>query len=290
MHSWKQKIEPYLYVLHVMVGLGIFVFGPVVYAFFLGFNRWDLITPPVWVGGDNYKDFINSSLFWKVIGNTLYFTLVSVFLGVIVSLGLAMIVNQKIKGVSFFRSVYFLPVISSMVAVSLVWKWLYNAQFGLINYFLKFLGIAGPNWLNSSLWAMPAIIIMSVWKMTGYNMIVLLAGLQNIPKELYEVASIDGASRWRQFWNITLPLLSPALFFALIILFISSFQVFEQTYVMTGGGPHYATLTLPLYIYQTSFLWFKIGYGAALSFVFFLIILAVILIQLGFEKKWVFYR
>lgn len=290
MHSWKQKIEPYLYVLHVMVGLGIFVFGPVVYAFFLGFNRWDLITPPVWVGGDNYKDFINSSLFWKVIGNTLYFTLVSVFLGVIVSLGLAMIVNQKIKGVSFFRPVYFLPVISSMVAVSLVWKWLYNAQFGLINYFLKFLGIAGPNWLNSSLWAMPAIIIMSVWKMTGYNMIVLLAGLQNIPKELYEVASIDGASRWRQFWNITLPLLSPALFFALIILFISSFQVFEQTYVMTGGGPHYATLTLPLYIYQTSFLWFKIGYGAALSFVFFLIILAVILIQLGFEKKWVFYR
>ena len=290
MHSWKQKIEPYLYVLHVMVGLGIFVFGPVVYAFFLGFNRWDLITHPVWVGWDNYKDFINSSLFWKVIGNTLYFTLVSVFLGVIVSLGLAMIVNQKIKGVSFFRSVYFLPVISSMVAVSLVWKWLYNAQFGLINYFLKFLGIAGPNWLNSSLWAMPAIIIMSVWKMTGYNMIVLLAGLQNIPKELYEVASIDGASRWRQFWNITLPLLSPALFFALIILFISSFQVFEQTYVMTGGGPHYATLTLPLYIYQTSFLWFKIGYGAALSFVFFLIILAVILIQLGFEKKWVFYR
>lgn len=290
MHSWKQKIEPYLYVLHVMVGLGIFVFGPVIYAFFLGFNRWDLITPPVWVGWDNYKDFINSSLFWKVIGNTLYFTLVSVFLGVIVSLGLAMIVNQKIKVVSFFRSVYFLPVISSMVAVSLVWKWLYNAQFGLINYFLKFLGIAGPNWLNSSLWAMPAIIIMSVWKMTGYNMIVLLAGLQNIPRELYEVASIDGASRWRQFWNITLPLLSPALFFALIILFISSFQVFEQTYVMTGGGPHYATLTLPLYIYQTSFLWFKIGYGAALSFVFFLIILAVILIQLGFEKKWVFYR
>lgn len=290
MHSWKQKIEPYLYVLHLMVGLGIFVFGPVVYAFFLGFNRWDLITPPVWVGWDNYKDFINSSLFWKVIGNTLYFTLVSVFLGVIVSLGLAMIVNQKIKGVSFFRSVYFLPVISSMVAVSLVWKWLYNAQFGLINYFLKFLGIVGPNWLNSSLWAMPAIIIMSVWKMTGYNMIVLLAGLQNIPRELYEVASMDGASRWRQFWNITLPLLSPALFFALIILFISSFQVFEQTYVMTGGGPHYATLTLPLYIYQTSFLWFKTGYGAALSFVFFLIILAVILIQLGFEKKWVFYR
>ncbi|MCD6318741.1 sugar ABC transporter permease [Candidatus Aerophobetes bacterium] len=287
---WGKTLKPYLYVSHTLIGLLIFVFGPVAIAFLLSFTKWDLIRAPVWIGWNNYKDILNSTLFWKVIKNTFYFTLVSVSLGIIVSLSLAIMVNQKLRGISFFRLIYFLPVVAPMVAVSLVWKWLYNVNFGLINYFLNLIGIQGPNWLNDTRWAMPAIIVMSIWKMAGYNMIIFLAGLQNIPVELYEAASIDGANRWRQFWCLTIPLLSPTIFFALIILFISSFQVFEQTFVMTGGGPYYTTLTLPLYIYQKSFLWFQIGYGAALSFIFFIIVLIVILIQFGLENKWVFYR
>ncbi len=200
-----------------IIGLILFTLGPVVASFLISFTDWDLVGKPIWIGLDNYKHLISNDVFVKSLINTCYYTVVSVPLGLVLSLLLAVAMNQKIKGIVVFRTAFFIPVISSMVAVALLWRWIYNSQYGLLNYFLGLIGIPPQNWLGNTKLAMPSLIAMSVWKGLGYNMMIWLAALQGIPEDLYEAARIDGASKWQQFKNITVPLLSPTTFLMLIL-------------------------------------------------------------------------
>ena len=278
-----------LFLLPNLLGFLVFIFWPLIASFGLSFTSWDLLTPIKWVGLENYKTLISDQVFWKVLWNTIYFTVGNVPVGIILSLFLAIALNQKIKGITIFRAVYFLPVISSTVAVAIVWQWLYNPQFGLLNYLLSLVGIDGPNWLSSTTWAMPAVIITSIWRGLGFNMLLFLAGLQGIPETYYEAAKIDGANWWVLFKNITIPLLSPTTFFVVVISIINSFQVFDQIYIMTAGGPARSTSVLVHYLYQNAFQYFKMGYASAIGYVLFFLVFTVILIQLKRSKNWLVY-
>jgi multiple sugar transport system permease protein len=283
-------LEPYLYLLPTFIGLTLFSAGAVAASFFMSFTQWDFVSSPEWVWLDNYVMLWQSDLFWEVFRNTVYFILLAVPLSVACSLALALAANTGLKGITFFRTAYFLPVVSSMIAVALVWSWIFNPEYGLLNYLLQVLfGIKGPAWLDSTSWALPAMVIVTVWKGLGYSMVIFLAGLQNIPQDLYHAATIDGAGVWKRFRHITLPMLSPTTFFVLVITLINSFQVFEQTYVLTKGGPANSTLTMSYYIYQNAFQFFQMGKAAALSYVLFAAIFAVTLVQFRIQKRWVFY-
>lgn len=291
MNKFFRKIEPYLYLMPTLIGLVVFSAGAIIISFAMSFTEWQIIRPPEWVGLQNYIDIFESEFFWKIFWNTLYFVLLNLPLSIILPLLIAIALNQKLWGMKFFRTIYFLPVISSMVAVALVWSWLYRPEYGLLNYILnKLFGITGPRWLENQSWAMPAIVLMSAWKNIGYNMVIFLAGLQNIPQALYEVSDIEGAKPWQKFFRITVPLLSPTIFFVTIITLISSFQVFEQTYILTKGGPANSTLTLSYYIFQNAFMYFRMGSAAALSYVLFAIIFIITMIQFKLQKKWVHYN
>ncbi len=286
---WR-GVEPYLYLLPTLLGLLLFSAGSVIASFLISFTRWPVVTPPEWTGLQNYRDLLASPLFWQVFWNTLLYVLLAVPLSLGSALAAALLVNQKLRGVRFFRTVYFLPVVSSMVAVALVWSYMYNPEYGLLNALLQgFFGIRGPAWLADARWAMLAMVLVTVWKGLGYTMVIFLAGLQNIPEELYEAAALDGVGPLRKFWRITLPMLSPTLFFALVITLIGSFQVFEQTYMLTRGGPANATMTLSYYIYQHAFQFFHMGYAAAMSYVLFAFLFVVTLAQFRLQRRWVFY-
>jgi multiple sugar transport system permease protein len=265
--------------------------GPVLYSFIISFTNWQIVLPPVWVGARNYIEQFNDPVFWKVMWNTFYYTLGYVPLSIIFSLTMAILVNQRLPGISLFRSLYFLPVVSSGVAVALVWGWIYHPTFGVLNWFLDVLfGVEGPRWLSDPKWAMPALIVLGVWRSMGSNMIIFVAGLQGVPQEMYEAARIDGANRLREIRHITLPLLTPTIFFVLITSVIGSFQVWEATYLLTQGGPAKATLTISYYIYQQAFQWFHMGIGAALAYILFFIIAVVTAIQFWSQRHWVYYR
>ena len=285
----EEKKWALFFVAPYLIGLLVFWLGPVISSFLISFTDWELVGSPVWIGFQNYQHLLSDELFIKSMVNTAYYTVLSVPLKLILSLLLAIAVNQKLKGVVVFRTAFFLPHISSMVAVALLWTWIYNTQYGLLNYFLGLFGIPAQNWLGNPKLAMPALVVMSVWKGLGYNMMIWLAALQGIPEDLYEAARIDGANKWQQFKNITVPLLSPTTFLLLILGLIGSFQVFEQSYVMTKGGPAHATYTIVLYIYSNAFEWLKMGYASAMAYILALIIFALTIIQLKYQKKWVHY-
>jgi multiple sugar transport system permease protein len=283
-------LEPFLYVFPTILGLVLFSAGAVAVSFFMSFTQWDVVSPPEWIWLDNYLSLWQSDLFWEVFGNTVYFIFLAVPLSVACSLALALVANTSLRGITFFRTAYFLPVVSSMIAVALVWSWIFNPEYGLLNHLLQVLfGVKGPAWLESTSWALPAMAIVTVWKGLGYSMVIFLAGLQNIPRDLYHAATIDGAGVWKRFRHITLPMLSPTTFFVLVITLINSFQVFEQTYVLTKGGPANSTLTMSYYIYQNAFQFFQMGKAAALSYVLFAVIFGVTLMQFRIQKRWVFY-
>lgn len=286
----NENIVGYLFVAPLILGLIIFTYGPVLAAFGLSFTKGDYISTPKWIGLDNYRAIMDDKLFWTGMRNTLYYVAGVVPAGMILSLLLALAMNQKLRGIVFFRSIFFLPTISSSVAISLMWLWIYNPEFGVLNYLLSQIGIKGPAWLSSSDWAMPAVMIMAVWRGLGYNMLIYLAGLQGIPEVYYEAAAIDGAGAWAKFWNITVPLLSPTTFMLLILSLIGAFQVFEYTYVMTQGGPVYATLTLVLHVYNNAFRNFLMGYASALAYVLFFILLGLTIIQFRLQRRWVHYE
>lgn len=235
-----------------LLGFLVFILGPVIASFCLSFTKWDLLTQIEWIGLRNYQKLFSDQVFWRALWNTVYYTIGTVPVGIAISLFLAIALNQRIRGIKLFRAVYFLPVISSTVAVAVVWQWWYNPEFGLINYLLYLVGIEGPKWLTSITWAMPAVIIMSIWKNLGFNMLLFLAGLQGIPEVYYEAARIDGANWWQQFVKITLPLLSPTTLFVTVMSLINSFQVFDQVYIMTAGGPARSTSVLVHYLYQNA--------------------------------------
>lgn len=280
-----------LFLLPNLVGFAIFTARAVLEAFRLSFYRADLLTPEVWIGLDNYHYLLTrDELFQKVLLNTAVYTLGSVPLSIIAGLLLALLVNTGLRGITVYRTAFFMPVVSSVVAVSLLWQWLYNSDFGLINEILRALGVRQPPlWLSDPRWAMPALIIMSVWRQAGYNMVLFLAGLQGIPQHLYEAAQIDGATRWSRFWSITLPLLSPTTFFVLVISIIGSFQVFDQALILTNGGPANATNTVVMYIYQQGFQFFRMGYASAIAWILFIIIFGATLLQWYYQRRWVHY-
>lgn len=272
-----------------LIGFLSFTLVPVVASLALSFVHWNLIGSPRFAGLDNYRTAFADPMFWKVVFNTTYYTVGTVPTGVALSLGLAVLLNRKLRGIVLLRALYFLPVVSSTVAVALVWRWLYEPDFGAINYFLSRLGISPLGWLTTTEWAMPAVILMSIWKGLGYNMVIFLAGLQGIPRHLYEAAAIDGATGWQRFWHITVPLLSPTTFFVTVVATIGSFQVFSQVYVMTRGGPAEATTTIVYYIYQKGFREFDMGYASALAWLLFAVVFVFTLVQFRLQRDWVTY-
>lgn len=287
--TWSEGFWAAIFLLPTFLGL-VLVLGSVLGGFVISLTDWDILTAPDWLGFANYRTMmVEDELFTKSLINTLYFTVGVVPLGTALSLAAAVVMNQNLKGRTILRTIYFLPTVSSGIAIALLWAWLYNTQFGLINYLLGGIGIPKISWLGDTRFAMPAVIIMTIWRSLGYNMVLFLAGLQGIPQEYYEAATIDGAGRWQSFRHVTIPLLSPTTFFVLILSMIGSFQVFEATYVMTQGGPFYATYTMVLYIFYQGFQWFRMGYASALAYILFAIILLLTFVQLRFEKRWVHY-
>jgi multiple sugar transport system permease protein len=280
----------WLFLAPSLVLFAIFTAIPVISAFFISFTQWNLFNEVTWVGIGNYLELARDEIFAKVLGNTAYFVLISVPVQIVLALLCALVLNRGIKGQTFFRVVYFLPVVTSTVAAALVWAWLFNSNFGLINAGLSLVGVTDlPKWMGSTRWAMPAIIIVSIWQNLGYAMVLFLAGLQNIGKDVHDAAALDGATGWDRFWHITLPLLSPTTFFVLVISIIGSFQVFELVLVMTKAGPANATNTLVYYIYQNGFQFYQMGYASAAAMVLFLIVLAFTLIQYKLQRRWVHY-
>jgi ABC-type sugar transport systems, permease components len=230
-------------------------------------------------------ELVQNPLFWKALGNTFYFVLVGGPLSVVVSLGAALLVNAKlVRFKGFFRTAFFIPVVTTLVAVSVVWRYLYHPRYGLLNYGLGLLGIDPIDWLSDPSWAMPAIILMAIWKNFGYNMIIFIAGLQSIPEHLYEAAKIDGANAYQRFKHVTLPMLSPTFLFVGIVTMIGYFQLFAEPYVMTQGGPSNSTLSIVLLMYEEGFRWWNMGYAAAVAFVLFIIILVATILQLKIQK------
>ncbi len=286
----SEAVAGYVLLLPTLIGLLVFSLGPVAASALLSFTRWDGLTAPVWTGFENYRLLLNDPLFWTALRNTAYYTVGAVVPSVVLSLLLAIALNQKLRGIVIFRTLFFLPVVSPPVAIAILWGWLYNPQYGLINAALDRLGLPLPQWLADPATAMPSIIIMSVWSGLGYNMVLFLAGLQGIPQELYEAATIDGANRWARFRHVTVPLLSPTTFFVMVLAMIGAFQLFDYVYIMTNGGPMYATLSIVLYIYQMAFQNFKMGYASSLAYVLFIIIAIVTFVQFRLQRRWVHYE
>lgn len=273
-----------------LLGFFLFTLFPVIASLLLSFTSYDILTPPEWVGLYNYEEmFIYDKIVGQVVKNTLIYTGCVVPIGIFISLMLALALDQKIKFVKILRAAFFMPVITSAVAVSLVWQWLYNPDFGLLNSFLKMLGATEPPvWLNSQVYALPAVIATAIWKGLGYNMLLFLAGLQNISTTYYEAAELDGANDFQKFRHITWPLLSPTTFFVFVMSVISSFQVFDLVQLMTRGGPGRATSTLVHYIYQNGFKFFYTGYASALAYLLFALVMAITLVNMLFQKKVVY--
>lgn len=281
----------YAFLLPNLIGFLAFTLIPIVMAFGLSFVKWDFANPMIWVGFKNFAKLFRDEGFQIAFWNTLYYTVISVPLTILFALLLAVLLHQKLQGVKLLRTIFFFPYISSMIAVAVVWNMLFHPSMGPINQLIRLLGVAQPpEWTSSMVWAMPAIIIVGVWKQVGYYMVIYLAALQAIPEHLYEAATIDGANAWQQFRKITLPLLTPATFFISTLLIINSFKVFDHILIMTDGGPGRATNVLGYYVYNQAFLYFKFGYASAVAMVLFLVVLIITLIQFKFENKWVNYH
>ena len=286
----REALEGYLALLPWAIGFVGFTVLPVAISFYLSFTQWDIVTAPKWIGLDNYERmFTRDPLFRQSLKVTGEFVLISLPLKLVLGLALALLLNLKVAGMNFYRTVFYIPAVISGVAVSLMWMWLLQPDTGIVNTLLDQVGIKGPNWFWDPDWALPSVAMMSVWKVGG-SAIIYLAGLQNIPQHLYEAAMIDGAGRVSQFRRITLPLLTPTIFFQIVIEMIDSFKVFTEAFVITQGGPLKATFFYLLYFYQEAFENFNMGYASALA----LVLTAIILISTVFvnqtSKRWVFYE
>ncbi len=280
----NQNFAAWIFVLPAILGTFIFIIIPVICSFGLSFTDWDLLNPIKFVGLENYRLLFKDNLFYKILGNTVVFALSTPILGVIIPLILASILNSKIRGSEFFKTAYFLPFITPMVVIGIIWAWIFDPNIGLLNQVLHI----NINWLYDSNFALPALIIVSVWKLIGYNMIIFLSSLSSISNSMFEAAKIDGANSFQTFKNVTIPLLSPTIFFVIIITAISSFQVFDLIYLMTQGGPFDSTNVLVYAIYKNAFEYFNVGKASAIAYVLFAIILVLTLIQWSMRKKIVY--
>jgi len=278
------------FILPWIIGFIIFMFSPIVASLWLSLHKYEVITPPEWVGLGNYTKFLlKDPLFIKSLYNTLYYVILSVPLGLVVALALALLLNLNLRGVSIFRTIFYVPIVTPVVAVSLLWLWLFNPQFGLFNYLLTQVGLPPIGWISDPIWSKPSLILMSLWTVGG-TMVIFLAGLQGIPTHLYEAAQIDGANTWQQFLHVTLPMLSSVIFFNLVLGVIGSFQTFTQAYVMTGGGPVDSTLFYALYLYRNAFKLLQMGYASAMAWVLLIMILVLTWLQFRLGRSWVYYE
>lgn len=280
----------YLFLAPAVSVIALFFVVPVLAALVMSFTDFDIyalanLDMLRFIGLRNYADLLDNPLFWKALGNTFYFVLIGGPLSVLVSLGAALLVNSRLaRFKSLFRTVYFLPVVTTLVAVAVIWRYFYHPRFGLLNYLLSLIGVDPIDWLGDPMWAMPAIILLAIWKNFGYNMLIFVAGLQNIPDQLYEAARIDGAGAIQAFRQITIPMLAPTTAFIVIITMIGYFQLFAEPYVMTQGGPLYSTFSIVMLMYDQGFRWWSMGYAAAIAFVLFLVILLATIVQLRIQR------
>lgn len=279
----------YLFIAPQVIGLFAFVVFPIGFSLYLCFTEWNFINPPKFVGLTNFQAVFSEDLFSRSLGNTFVLVAGIVPLTMGVSLFLALLTNRPIFALGAYKMAFFLPMVTASVAITLVWYWLYAPDFGLVNSALSIVGIQGPGWLTSKAWAKPAIILMITWQGMGYYYLLFLAGLKHIPREYYEAAAIDGAGRLQQFRHITLPLLSPTTFFILTTMLIGAFNIFNEPYILTGGGPAYATYTIVLYVYDLAFSFFRMGEAAVASWALFVILIAVTLVQFRLSSRWVHY-
>jgi multiple sugar transport system permease protein len=289
--EWRAGRAGWLFIAPAITLIAVFFFLPVGASLLLSITDFDLyaVANPSnvrIVGTRNYTDLLQNPTFWLALKNTFYFALIGGPLTVATSLGAALLVNAKaVRFKTFFRTVYFLPFVTTLVAVAIVWRYLYHPQYGFLNYALGAVGIHPIDWLGDPRWAMPAIILLAVWKNFGYNMLIFIAGLQSVPEDLYEAAALDGAGAVRQFWHVTLPNLAPTFFFVGVVTMIGYFQLFAEPYVMTTGGPLGATTSLVLFMYEEGFRWWRLGVAASIAFLLFLIILVWTAIQLRLERR-----
>lgn len=269
------------------VPLILFTAVPMVYSAWVSLHEWNLISPMRWVGLDNYRELLTDPTTREVFWHTLLYVAGYLPLVYIGGLGLAMALNRRMPANAFFRAAYFLPVITSWVVVALVWKWLLNPGNGLVNELLGAAGLGQPGWWTDPAWALPSVIIASAWKDLGFVMVILLAGLQSIPGDVLEAAYVDGATGWKRFWHVILPLLSPSTFFVVVISLINGFQVFDQVFVMTGGGPAGSSQVVVGQIYDLTFRYGRAGEASALSWLLFVVILAITAVQIRGQRRWV---
>jgi multiple sugar transport system permease protein len=287
----REELTAWLFISPIVLGILIFQLYPTLFSLYISFTQWNLLSPPKWAGLNNYVSlFTTDRFFFNTMRNTTTYAVWTVLFGLIFGLFFAVLLNQEIRGKYIYRAIYFVPVVAPTVAIALLFQWLYEPNFGVINGMLRMIGVQGPNWLGSTVWAMRSIISEAIWAGLGFNILIFLAGLQGIPQEYYEAAEIDGANAVQKFFSITFPLLSPTTFFLLVTGIIGAFQVFDIPYIMTGGGPANATQMVIMYLYNNAFTIQRMGTAAAVSFIVFLVIITLTAINFSISKRWVFYE
>ena len=285
----REAILGWVFISPALLGFIVWTAGPMLASLVLTVTKWDLIQAPRLVGTANFVKLASDELFWKALQVTVYYTAVHVPLTLVLAFLVALLMNSKVRGISVFRTLYYMPSIVPAVANAVLWVWIFNSEFGLLNYALRALGLPKVLWLQDPYAAMPALIIMSLWGM-GATMVIYLAGLQGVPQQLYEAADIDGAGGWGKFWHVTVPIMSPIIFFNAIMQVIGSFQVFTAGYIMTQGGPAFATLFYVLYLFQNAFQYFSMGYAAALAWILFIIIFSLSMIIFRSTSQRIYYE
>ncbi|HEY3109992.1 MAG TPA: sugar ABC transporter permease [Chloroflexota bacterium] len=290
-HARREAIEGYVCLAPWALGFVIWIAGPMLYSLYLSLTDSDVLSPPKFVGLKNYeRAFFGDDLFWSSLGRTFYYAILVVPAGVAGSLLAALLLNQRLKATNLYRTLYFLPHLTPTVAAALLWVWVLQPEFGLVNYLLDRLGIQGPAWFGSKEWAIPALAMIALWNGIGGNrMMIFLAGLQGVPPELVDAAEVDGASAWQRFRHVTLPMISPTMFFNLVLGVIAALQVFTTALIATRGGPANATWFYALHIYTNAFQYFSMGYASALAWIFFVVVFVFTAIQMRASSRWVYY-
>lgn len=286
----KMYLWAYAFISAPILGFLLFALIPICFSVYVSATQYSGYQKPVLTGADNYVRLLSHDpLFWKTLGNTIY-SVLSIPIGMALALAIAVALNQKIVGIRFFRTAFFLPTISSVVAMTLLWKWIFNGDYGLLNYLLGLIGITGPAWLSSETWAMPAMILQGVWGGLGFNMVLYLAALQGVPGSLYEAAEIDGAGGWQRFVKITIPCISPTTLYILVTSIIGAMQDFPRFQIMTEGGPNYSTTTIVYYLFQNAFRYMDMGYASAMAWVLGILLMAITLLNFWLSRRWVHYE
>ncbi len=288
--EWRDRRIGLLFISPWLIGFSAFIFYPALASIYYSLTSYNVLTPPEFIGIDNYRVlFTDDPLFWKALYNTFYYAIFAIPLAILIGVSIALLLNLKVKGMPIYRTVYYLPAIVPVVGASIVWMWLLNPQYGVINGILDKIGISGPGWITDPRWSKPSLIIMSLWAIGG-AILIYLASLQDVPQSLYESADLDGANRVQKTIYITIPMITPSIFFNFIMGLIAAFQYFTQAYIMTDGGPADSTLFYSLYLYNNAFGYFKMGYASAMAWILFLIILACTLLVFKSSARWVYYE